>query len=82
MDKRSNYKGKRNDKRDNKMPAKKCPHCGCDMKAKGASDCVGGISFKCKSSKCGRRVWVRKNLAHPPIPMAPRERNYFSNKRN
>lgn len=58
------------------MNAKKCPHCGCDMKPKGALDCMGAISYKCKNKACGRRVVIRKNLAHPPIPLVPNRRAY------
>jgi hypothetical protein len=54
--------------------AKKCPHCGCDMREKGASDCMGGISFKCKNKKCGRRVWVHKKLTRIPEPLIVRSR--------
>ena len=54
--------------------AKKCPFCGCDMRETGASDCMGGISFKCKNKKCGRRVWVHMKLTHTPEPLIVRSR--------
>jgi tRNA(Ile2) C34 agmatinyltransferase TiaS len=53
--------------------AKKCPFCGGDMKAKGASDCCGGMSFKCRNKKCGRRVWIRKPVTNPR-PIVPTSR--------
>jgi len=75
MDKPNYNKNRRFDKREKKekMQMKKCPFCGCEMKPKGASDCAGGLSFKCKNKKCGRRVWTRKQ-ALPPIPIVPSSR--------
>ena len=68
-----NFRNKRN-----KKPVKICPFCGGEMKPKGASDCAGGLSFKCRSSKCGRRVWVRMAGSPPLIPLVPfsRVNNY------
>jgi tRNA(Ile2) C34 agmatinyltransferase TiaS len=54
-----------------KPPVKKCPFCGSDMKAKGASDSAGGVSFKCRNKHCGRRVWIHSDRCPPLIPLVP-----------
>lgn len=51
--------------------SRKCPHCSGEMKCRGASDVSGGISWKCKSKKCGRTSWERRH-PRPPIPLAPK----------
>jgi len=50
-----------------KMAGKKCQHCGGDMRARGAADCVGSNSWKCR--KCGRTLWIRHRLVKPPVPL-------------
>ena len=76
-DSRRNNNNRKDRKREN-MNAKRCPHCGCEMKAKGAVGCAGHISYKCKNKKCGRRMWIYKPLTHPPIPLAPTQRRWMS----
>lgn len=70
---RSRHKYRRQDekKKEKKMNpnSKKC-RCGGEMRCRGASDAMGGISWKCKNKSCGRTVWERK-LAAPPVPLAP-----------
>lgn len=71
---RGNYQKRRFDntpkkkKKENPM-AKKCPHCGAEMRPRGASDCCGGLSWKCRSRKCGRTEWVFKFPLTPPEPL-------------
>jgi transposase-like protein len=69
-------------KRDKKQH-KVCPFCGSEMKAKGASDSAGSLSYKCRSAKCGRLVWVRSPGSPPLIPLVPfsRVNNYNSKRR-
>lgn len=85
MEKTNQNKFRKFDKREkrSKAPAKKCPFCGGDMKAKGASDCAGGLSFKCRNKKCGRRIWLRSHGCPPLIPLVPfiRSTNYRNNRR-
>jgi tRNA(Ile2) C34 agmatinyltransferase TiaS len=50
--------------------SKRCPHCGNEMRCRGASDSMGGISWKCRNKKCGRTIWERKQ-AVAPEPVAP-----------
>lgn len=65
---RPSYHEQNKDKEgEKKMKGKKCPLCGHEMKCKGASDCVGSISWKCK--KCGRRLWICHKLSAPPAPL-------------
>ena len=80
MEKTNNNRNRNFNQRNrrDKKPVKICPFCGSAMKPKGASDCAGGLSFKCRSSKCGRRVWVRSVGSPPLIPLVPfsRVNNY------
>lgn len=50
--------------------AKRCPHCGHEMRARGSGDAAGGYSWKCRNKKCGRRVWKRREVT-PPEPLVP-----------
>lgn len=52
-----------------KMTGKKCQHCGSEMRARGAADGVGSVSWKCRNKKCGRTLWIRRELTAPPIPL-------------
>jgi ribosomal protein L37AE/L43A len=49
---------------------RKCPHCGSNMRARGASDVIGGSLWKCRNKKCGRTVGKRKELVIPE-PVVP-----------
>lgn len=51
--------------------SKKCPHCDTEMKARGASDCNGSLSWKCRNPKCGKTVWTNNVPTTPPVPLAP-----------
>jgi len=51
----------------NKNYNKLCIFCGSYMNCCGASDSVGGISWKCKNKKCGRRFWGRFYKISDPI---------------
>jgi hypothetical protein len=53
-----------------KKNVRRCPHCGYAMRCRGGSDAAGGISWKCRSKRCGRTVWERKEVK-PPIPVVP-----------
>lgn len=66
------HEGKEKKKKERKMSpnSRRCPHCGNEMKCRGASDSMGGISWKCRNKKCGRTVWERKPVA-PPEPVVP-----------
>lgn len=65
-------------KKERKMrpDSKRCPHCGNEMRCRGASDSMGGISWKCRNKKCGRTVWERKQVV-PPTPVVPQ--SYMGN---
>jgi hypothetical protein len=69
------YKKRRDVKREAKKKdmtnVKRCSHCGHEMRARGASDTCGGVSWKCKSKKCGRTVWERRRVTAPPVPVVP-----------
>lgn len=63
---------RRREQRDENRPPKKqqtrCPYCEGRLRAKGASDSAGGLSWKCRD--CGRRVWKRV-MPKPPVPLVP-----------
>jgi len=63
---------KRHKKKERKMSpnSKRCPHCGNEMCARGASDVMGGTSWKCRNKKCGRTIWERKQFVVPE-PVVP-----------
>lgn len=46
----------------------RCPYCDGRLRAKGASDAAGSLSWKCRD--CGRRVWKRMEVK-PPVPLVP-----------
>jgi tRNA(Ile2) C34 agmatinyltransferase TiaS len=58
-----------------KMAGKKCQHCGGEMRARGAADGVGSISWKCR--KCGRTLWIRHELTAPPIPLTYTDKRHI-----
>lgn len=68
FNKRSNRFDSKKRKKENPM-AKKCPSCESEMRPRGASDCCGGLSWKCRNSKCGRTTWVFKLPITPPEPL-------------
>jgi len=72
MDKKNRYKRKNDKKKERKMRpnSKRCPYCGNEMRCRGASDSMGGISWKCRNKQCGRTVWERKKVV-PPVPVTP-----------
>lgn len=60
------YDKRHRDKKERKMSpnSKRCV-CGNEMCCRGASDTMGGISWKCRNKKCGRTIWERKPAAVP-----------------
>lgn len=69
------FRHDRKQKKEKKMSpnSRRCPHCGCEMRCRGAYDSMGGISWKCKNKTCGRRVreW---RVAVAPEPIVPHYR--------
>jgi len=65
-----NRHGNKKKERKMKKHSRRCPHCGNEMRCRGASDSMGGISWKCRNKKCGRTIWERKKVI-PPIPIVP-----------
>lgn len=57
-----------------KMKGKRCQHCGCEMRARGASDGFGSVSWKCRNKACGRTLWIRKERVTPPVPLVYMEK--------
>jgi len=70
--KHSNFQNKSGGEKKKKMNtnARRCPHCGHEMRARGCGDAAGGVSWKCRNKKCGRTVWERRNVT-PPVPLVP-----------
>lgn len=64
------FQKKEVERREKHIGAKRCPHCGHCMRARGASNSVGCLSWKCRNKKCGRTVW-KKIDPTPPTPLAP-----------
>jgi len=60
-----------------KMTGKKCQHCGGEMRAKGAADGVGSVSWKCRGKKCGRTIWIKHELTTPPIPLTYTDKRHL-----
>lgn len=60
---------KKEGKKKDMSNVKRCPCCGHELRARGASDTSGSISWKCKNKKCGRTVWEKKILTVPPTPL-------------
>ena len=75
QDRSRNHYNKRNKnkrkKKERKMKAssKRCPHCSNEMRCRGASNSMGGISWKCRNNKCGRTIWQKKQIVVPPEPV-------------
>ncbi len=65
------YDTKKEGKKKDMSKVKRCPHCGAEMRDRGASDACGGISWKCKNKKCGRTIWHRTAIMKAPIPVIP-----------
>ena len=73
---RSTQRNKRKKKREWNPMSKKCGHCGCEMRTRGASDAAGGLSWKCRNKKCGRTVWEHR-IPKAPIPLVPASTSYI-----
>jgi hypothetical protein len=59
----------RKKKKEGDVNAKKCPHCGSNMKCKGPGDTAGAVYWKCKDKRCGRTLWVRKPAPKEIVPL-------------
>lgn len=60
-------KDKKKKERKMKASSKRCPHCGNEMRCRGASDSMGGTSWKCRNKKCGRTIWERRQAVAPGV---------------
>lgn len=62
---RKDFRDKKKDRGDDK----RCPHCNGKLRAKGPKDVNGTLYYKCRNSKCGRTIDIKKEPPKEVIPL-------------